>query len=536
MKRLNRHWKSERLEKIRRGLGVSSIRSNIGGFKMRTTSLVCSAIFLVLLVVSPISLFCQQNPDQGQKDLPAKVIKRPRAVQKEVSFQTDDAWRIFGTYTVPASYKEGEKLPAVLLLASAPHSQVVWGVYPGWSRIQDSIPTLRIDLRGRGKSEGSVPFEDFTPAQREGVALDVRAGFNFLSAQPEVDQRRLGVVAEGFSAGPAIIGAFFDPRARAFVLVSGLLDQKALDVLSSNVNKPLLFIVSNEDKPSFSDLTKAYTLTKNVESDIWVQDGLGSGLSMGSVWRSKYPSQPEERAIDFLAGEWLMSKLRRFGQIKEIKLQTADGWTLYANLGLPENIKKGQLVPGVILLPTALSDRSSFHNLEQLLVINGIAVLNIDWRGIGKSIDKGNLLDLPGDVFAQALNDLHEGYRFLSSLDGIDRQRIGILGGAVGAKLAIAGSKDLNVRTLALLSPITRPNELASDRQRIAAINCPILLVTSDGLGESTRELAQFVARNQRNAVRSYPGGLLGYALFNSDERLEQTITDWFKLQLQDSQ
>lgn len=101
---------------------------------MRTTSLVCSAIFFTLLVVFPISLFCQQNPDQGQKDLPAKVIKRPRAVQKEVSFQTDDACRIFGTYTVPASYKEGEKLPAVLLPASATQSQVVWGVYPRWSR------------------------------------------------------------------------------------------------------------------------------------------------------------------------------------------------------------------------------------------------------------------------------------------------------------------------------------------------------------------------------------------------------------------
>jgi len=503
---------------------------------LRTTTLVCSAIFLVFLGASPVPLFCQQNPDQGQKALPAKVIQHPRAIQKEVSFQTEDAWKIFGTYTVPASYREGEKLPAALLLSSAPHSQVVWGVYPGWLRIQESIPTLRIDLRGRGKSEGEVPFEDFMPAQRENVAFDVKAGLNFLSAQPEVDQRRLGIVAEGFSAGPAIKGGFLDPRARAFVLVSGPLDQKALDLLASNVNKPLLFIVSDEDKSSFAGLTKAYTLTKNAESDIWVQYGLGSGLSMGSVWRSKYPTQPEEKAIDFLAGEWLMSRLHRFGQLKEIKLQTADGWTLYANLGLPDSFKKGELVPGVILLPTALSDRSSFHNLEQLLVINGIAVLNIDWRGIGKSVDKGNLLDLPGDVFAQALNDLHEGHRFLSSLEGIDRQRIGILGGAVGAKLAIAGSKDLNIKTLALLSPITRPNELASDRQRIASINCPILLVTSDGLGDSTKEIAQFVARNQRNAVRSYPGGLLGYALFNLDQRLEQTITDWFKLQLQGSQ
>lgn len=502
--------------------------------RVATARLVCECILLVLLWAFPAAALCQQG-SSDQKDLPVKVIARPRASQREVSFQTEDAWKIFGTYTVPESYKEGEKHPAVLLLSAAPHSQVVWSVYAGWSRIQDSIPTLRIDLRGRGKSEGSVVFQDFTDAERERVALDVKAGLDFLTAQPEVDQRRLGIVAEGFSAGSAIAGGFNDRRTRAFVLVSGLLDKNALDLLGGNVNKPILFIASNEDKAILTASAKAYALSASSESDIWVYEGLGSGLSMGSVWRSRYANQPEDKAIDFLAGEWLLHKLREYGRITEVKLQTPDGWTLYANLGLPDKMENGRLFPGVILLPTALSDRTSFHKLEQLLVINGIAVLNIDWRGIGKSIEKGTLLDLPGDVFAQALKDLQEGHRFLSSVEGVDRQRIGILGGAVGAKLAMAASMDLNPRTLALISPITRPAELATDRQRVESMNCPILLITSDGLGDSTRELALIVARNKRNVVRSYSGGLLGYALFNVDQTLEQAITDWFKLQLQSS-
>lgn len=496
-----------------------------------------TSIALLAVLSSTPSLGQQRNQTPGKQDLPAKVIQRPQSIQKEVSFQTEDGWRIHGTYTVPASHREGVRLPATLLLHSSMHSQIVWGVYPGWLKVQEQIVTLRIDLRGRGKSEGSIPFVDFSRVQREAVIFDVKAGLDFLNAQPEVDRTRLGIVAEGFSAGPAIMGAVEDPRARVFVLISGLLDQKALDLLASNSKKPVLFIVSKEDKPSFAALTKAYVLTKSLESDIWVQDGLGSGLSMGSVWRNRYPDQPEEKAIDVLAGEWLVSKLRRLGHITEIKLQTPDGWTLYANLGLPDNINatNAPLVPGVILLPTALSDRTSFHTLEQLLVINNIAVLNLDWRGIGKSVNKGTLIDLPGDVFARALSDVQEAHEFLTTLKGVDPERIGILGGAVGAKLAMAVSKDVKVKAIALLSPITKPQELANDRETIVLINRPILLVTSDGLGEATKEVAEFVARDKRHTVKTYPGGLLGYALFSVDNELEPAIAQWFKAQLGDA-
>jgi hypothetical protein len=80
-------------------------------------------------------------------------------------------------------------------------------VYPGWIKIQESIATLRIDLRGRGKSEGSSAFVDFNQKQREAVAFDIKAALDFLSAQSEVEPRHLGIVAEGFSADPALIAA-----------------------------------------------------------------------------------------------------------------------------------------------------------------------------------------------------------------------------------------------------------------------------------------------------------------------------------------
>jgi len=189
-------------------------------------------------------------------------------------------------------------------------------------------------------------------------------------------------------------------------LLSGLLDQKALDLIASNLTKPILYIVSKEDKQSFDDLTKAYNSSNVAESEIWVQNGLGVGATMGSVWRNKYPDQPIEKAIDFVAGEWLLNKLRNLGHLSEVTLQTEDGWTLYGNLRLPDGIKDGESVPGVILLPTVLTDRYSYQNLERVLVSNNIAVLNLEWRGVGKSVGKGYYIDLPFSEIVRAVRDV----------------------------------------------------------------------------------------------------------------------------------
>jgi hypothetical protein len=229
----------------------------------------------------------------------------------------------------------------------------------------------------------------------------------------------------------------------------------------------------------------------------------------------------------------LVEELRGLGNFSEIKLQTADGWILYASFGLPYQVRDAQPVAGVLILPTALSDRTSFQDLERLFVLNNIAVLNLDWRSIGKSTNKGTLIEQSPSIFNEALLDVEAGYNFLRSQKEVDPKRIGILGGAVGGKLAMSmPKKHPSIKAIALLSPITKPEELASDRETIAAIKQPILLVTSDGLGEPTRKLAGFVGRNTRNTLMTYPGGFLSYSLFSLDRQLEQTIADWFKLHL----
>ena len=486
-----------------------------------------------LFVLTGLSSVALSQEGTKKQDKPAGWYLKPDAVQKEISFKTEDGWTIHGTFTVPNTYKQGEKLPAALLMHASMHSQTAWMNYPGWVKIQNSIATLRIDWRGRGKSRMPISFVDFSQAQREKVTLDVKAALDFLASQKEVDPTRIGVAAEEFAAGPAIKGAIEDPRARVFVLLSGLLDQKSQELIASNLTKPILYIVSKEDKRSFDDSTKAYGSAECPDSEIWVQDGLGVGATMGSVWRNKYTDQPIEKAIDYVSGEWMVSKLRTLGRLTEITLHTDDGWTLYGNLRVPDGISEGKPVPGVILLPTALADRSSFINLERVLVGHGIAVLDLEWRGIGDSIGKGNYIEMTLSELIQAPQDVQVGYKFLASQRGVDPERIGVLGAAFSAKLAMYAAKNSpKLKALAMLTPVTWPWEEENDFKTITNMNRPVFLVTGEGFGKLTKKFAELTAADKRTTVITYPGGTFGYVLFRDFKELEPTIARWFKDEL----
>ena len=487
---------------------------------------------LLIAALSPVAL-SQQKPEAKKQDKPAGFYLKPDAVQKEVSFKTEDGWTIYGTYSVPEKYRSGDKLPAALLLHASMHSQTAWMNYAGWANTQNSIATLRIDWRGRGKSDRPKAFGDFSQAEREKVTLDVKAALDFLAAQKEVDPARIGVAAEEFSATPAIKGAMEDPRVRVFVLLSGLLDEKAMDLVANDLTKPILYVVSKEDKESFDDLTRCYNVSKVPESEIWVQDGMGVGATMGSVWRNRFLERPVAESIDYTTAGWLVNKLHNLGQLTEITLKTEDGWTLYANLRVPDGMGTGKATPGVVLLPTALADRSSFIELERSLVKEGIAVLDLEWRGVGKSIAKGNYIEMTLTELMEAPRDVQLGVKFLGSQKGVDPDRIGVLGAAFSAKLAFYGtSENPKIKALAMLTPVIWPWEKDRDYSTITNINRPVLLVTGDGMGDLTKKFATLTTDNKRNRVVTYPGAIFGYLLLRNHRDLGPMIAQWFKDEL----
>src|SRR5262245_26493429 len=79
-----------------------------------------------------------------------QVGQSPNAVEKEVSFKTEDGWTISGMFATPAGAKG--KVPAVIFLHSFDHDRDAYGkyLYPGLAQIMGdrNVATLRIDLRG----------------------------------------------------------------------------------------------------------------------------------------------------------------------------------------------------------------------------------------------------------------------------------------------------------------------------------------------------------------------------------------------------
>src|SRR5215813_11716157 len=123
--------------------------------------------------------------------------------EKEVSFKTEDGWVIHGTLSIPAGLTPGRKIPGVVMVHSPAHDR---DIYLGGHQIGPNtfaklslrselgaVATLRIDIRGRGKSAEPIAYNNLTAEQRAKMYLDVSAAIDFMSHQPMVDPGRIGV-------------------------------------------------------------------------------------------------------------------------------------------------------------------------------------------------------------------------------------------------------------------------------------------------------------------------------------------------------
>jgi len=255
----------------------------------------------------------------------APHAREAKAADREVSFKTEDGWTIYGTLSVPENAKG--KPPVVVLLPSIEHDRAAYGIYrdPGQGRPQypgiapvitgRGVATLTLDLRGRGKSMGKKEMHSFSAEELSKVYLDVKAALDFISSQPGLDASRTGVVAAGTSADAAVMACAGDERVRAISLLSGRLSEDAKGHIAASPELPLLLIVSSEDRAGFSDMTDAYFLSKNGETDIEVYSGLGVGTWMLSMFRQKFPN---ETPLQNRIGDWVASQVLSTGSVTEV--------------------------------------------------------------------------------------------------------------------------------------------------------------------------------------------------------------------------
>jgi hypothetical protein len=108
-----------------------------------------------------------------------------------------------------------------------------------------------------------------------------------------------------------------------------------------------------------------------------------------------------------------------------------------------------------------------------------------------------------------------------------------VLGALLAANYALYGAKaNPKLKAIVMLDPVIWAWGEASDRETLASVNQPVLLVTGDGMGEHTKKFAETVAENDLNKVLRYPGSIVAYLRFREDKELEPTIVRWFKERL----
>src|SRR5215471_8290155 len=344
-------------------------------------------------------------------------------VEKEISFQAEDGWRIYATLHLPEGAAPNRTVSAALLLHGAGHDREAFAsfVYPGMAQIlvSQGVAVLRIDWRGRGQSIASQEYHSFTTEQKAKIPLDVSAALGFLASQPEIDPGRMAVFAEEISAEWAVKGSLGNSGVKALAFISGRVSQEAKKKLAANSRLPVLCVVSKEDQQGFEDMSEVFAASENQESDLLVYENMGMGTAMFTAWRYKYPDKKgveflattqgvdtvkiglvprdpgDEKPIENVICNWIAARLKSLGRVSEVSFASEDGWTIFGNLLIPDGLRDGATAPGIVLLHSGASDRYIFHSLEKKLVRSGIAVLNIDWRGRGKSRDKGNYFKLP---------------------------------------------------------------------------------------------------------------------------------------------
>jgi len=448
---------------------------------------------------------------------------RPASVESQISFQAKDGWQLHGTLTFPKTLS-GRKVPGAVLIPGGEHDQSVFDTYPGWAKIQESIATLRFDLRGRGKSSRPLRSYAFTSEQRDLVYLDVKAALELLEAQPNVDTTRIGLVAEESGADPAVLGAVGDPHVRVMVFLSGRLGTKAKDYLEANDRIALLSVVSKEDQSSFRAMTDVYLGSKNSSSQILVFDDLGIGAAMGSVWRDKFPDQ---KPIDFTLGEWLVTRLMALGERRKVSFPSPDGFTLHADVLLPSGATAEHKVPAAVLLHSALGDRQIFENLGQSLVRNGIAVLSVDWRGRGESIEKGYYFDLAKGDRERVPLDVRAAVNYLASQNEVDGNKVGIVGLVLSAKYGmLAAASDKRIRTFVVMTGFL-PSD--ADKESINKLQFPVLYLLSGGRPQVTKAMMEHYAltRPYGSQMFLHSGSEHGFHLMETDKSLERLIVHW---------
>jgi dienelactone hydrolase len=356
--------------------------------------------------------------------------------------------------------------------------------------------------------ENEAVAELFSTALRaEGVGAELVTPADMTSVLRGQPDETIGVAACGVAAEPALHAAADDGRVAALLLVAAPLSPAATSLIGRWPELPVLALAEADDRAALAGAVDAYLASSNPASDLEVGP-LGAEVVEG-------------------AARWLRDRLATVATIDEVVLATTDGWEVHGTRWLPAT-PTGGAVPGVVLLHSGRSDRAVFSRLERLLAERALAVLNIDWRGRGRTTNRGSYFDLDLEERAAGWRDAAAAFDHLADLPQVDADRLAAVGVVHGAEHAVrAATRDRRVRAIAILTGYRPADE--SESARLTSGDVHALYVTSRDHTITTAAMRALhdATPPGRSRYVEYPGGAIGYQLFELDHDLEPSIVDW---------
>src|SRR5271154_484769 len=171
----------------------------------------------------------------------AQQVSSPRVV----SLHAPDGTELKASYF--ASSKSG---PGVLLLHQCNQQRKLWDVL-GQRLASSGINVLTFDYRGYGES-GGTPHDKLTPEEENKVQTetwpgDIEVAFEYLSAQPGVERKRIGAGGASCGVDNAIKLARRHPEVKSLVLLAGPTDGEGRLFLRSSKNIPIFTSAADDD-------------------------------------------------------------------------------------------------------------------------------------------------------------------------------------------------------------------------------------------------------------------------------------------------
>lgn len=220
-----------------------------------------------------------------------------------------------------------------------------------------------------------------------------------------------------------------------------------------------------------------------------------------------------------------------------VSFATTDRFQIAAWYWAPKPGGKAK-APGVILLHMRGKDKSSWDGLPDALVAEGYAVLAIDLRGHGQSLDSRGasipLNNLKDGDYRNMLLDVAAAHAWLATQSGVDGDRVAIVGASIGANLGLLyASGNRSVRTVICLSPGLDYRSLRALEalQGLGKRAIYLLAAKGDSYSYDTVYKIQEAATQANPAsVRTFDGKEHGTDLLGAHPGLEATIVSGWLL------